>query len=111
MRRSWLHSCDAVFGGQNLDREEGGPYSSTAIRTFALVPPRSDYALGTLFRGVHPALQSSHAAQPAVVIIGFAPEIFRHLRVWQNQEALLVEPLHHGFGDILRRHRAFYQEV
>src|SRR5438309_620264 len=64
-----------------------------------------------LFLSAHPRLQPPHAAQPAIVIVRLAAEIFGHLRMRQNEKPLLIQPLHHSLGDILRRDRSFEQEV
>src|SRR5437016_10619026 len=86
-------------------------YSSTPIRTFALMSPRFRLYARSRFRRLHPRLQPPHTAQPAVVIIGLPPEVFGDFRLRKDQEPLLIESFHHSLGDIFRRNGSFEQEV
>src|SRR6266851_3571622 len=55
--------------------------------------------------------QSSHTSQPAVVVLGFAAEVFRDLGVRQDQELLVPDAVEHNIGYLLGFERAGGQEV
>src|SRR5713226_4500335 len=55
--------------------------------------------------------QPTHASQPPVVVLGFAPEVFRDFRVRKNQESLVSDALDHNVGDLLGLEGAGGQEV
>ena len=46
-------------------------------------------------------LQALHAGDPALVVASLAPEELEHLRVRQDQEALVSQSLDDGVGDLL----------
>src|SRR5260370_37011848 len=50
--------------------------------------------------------QSSHASQPAVVVLGFAVEVFRDLGVRQDRQLLVPDAVEHNVGYLLGVARA-----
>src|SRR2546426_12809327 len=46
-------------------------------------------------------LEPPHSGEPALVVVAPSPEELAHLRVRQDQEALLAEPLHHLAGHFI----------
>src|ERR1700694_2096551 len=55
--------------------------------------------------------QPAHAFEPAVIVLGFATEVFRDLGVRQDQEPLVPDALDHNIGDLLGFEGAGGQEV
>ncbi|MNT52100.1 hypothetical protein D3C72_1891080 [compost metagenome] len=56
-------------------------------------------------------MQAPHAAQPAVIVLALAAIVLKHLRVRQDQEALIGHPFQRHRGDVLGGDRAFLQEA
>src|SRR5258708_33924736 len=55
--------------------------------------------------------QPPHAAQPAVVVLGFAIEVFGHLGMRKDQELLGSDALDDHVGHLLGFERALGQEI
>src|SRR5436309_10032870 len=51
----------------------------------------------------HPGLDPGHAADPAVVVVGFLPHVIEHLRMRQDHERLLLDALQRVLRHLLRR--------
>src|ERR1051326_2484059 len=55
-------------------------------------------------------LQAAHAAEPAIVVVGLAADVFEDFRVRQDEELLGIEAFDHSFGHLIGFESAFLEE-
>ena len=92
-----LKRADAAWAPQYTGRKTTSLREPSRVNEAQTILSHDPRRRHLLLLSIHSALEPLHAAQPAVIVAGLAPEVFFDFGVREDQEALFGQSVDHAF--------------